>query len=160
MKTIIFALLALSAFGQATINAPAITLNAESTTAVLAWMSTQAARPNTTLSGAVLVGDLTITVADGTGFGAGSVIAIDSEHLTVTARSGGTLTVTRGTNGTTPAAHANRAPVTELKYKTLNQLGKAIVVEALQSIIERQEFQAAQAAAVTAAKAKAAAGVQ
>lgn len=160
MKIIIFALLALSAFGQATINAPAITLNAESTAAVLAWMGTQAARPNTTLTGAVLVGDLTITVADGTGLGAGSIISIDSEHLTVTNRSGTTLTVTRGANGTTPAPHANRSAVTDMKYKTLNQLGKAIVVEALQSIIERQEFQAAQAAAVTAAKAKAAAGVQ
>lgn len=161
MKTIIIlTFLTLSAFAQATINAPAITLNGESTTAVLAWMGTQAARPNTTLTQAALVGDATVTVADGTGLGAGSMIAIDSEHMLVTARAGTVLTVTRAQNGTTAAAHANRSPVTDMKHKTLNQLGKAIVVETLQRIIELQEFQAAQATAATAAKAKAAAGVQ
>ena len=161
MKTLIlFALSTILALGQSTINAPAVTLNADSTTAVLAWMGTQAKRPNTTLTVAALAGDSTVTVADASGIAVNSVISIDSEHLAVTAVNGSVLTVTRGFNGTTAAGHALRAPVTDMKYRTLNLLGKAIVVEALQSIIERQEFAAAQAAAATSAKAKAAAGVQ
>lgn len=158
MKLLFF--LSVSAFAQATINAPAVNLNAESTTAVLAWMGTQHARPSTAASLAVLIGDLTITVADSTGMDPGSVLSIGSEHVLVTARVGQVLTVTRGFNGTTAAAHAIRTPIAELKYRTLNGLGKAVVVEALQRIIEHQEFTAAQSAAATAARTKAQAGVQ
>ena len=43
--------------------------------------------------------------------GVGVAIQIDSEQLIVTAKAGNTLTVTRGANGTTAAAHSNGAVV-------------------------------------------------
>src|SRR4029450_13862649 len=43
--------------------------------------------------------------------GAGFAIQIDSEQMIVIATSGNTITVTRGANGTTAAAHSNGAPV-------------------------------------------------
>ena len=56
---------------------------------------------------AYAAGDVTLTVADGTQFTAPSTIYIGSEQLTVTAIAVNDLTVTRGVNGTTDAAHAD-----------------------------------------------------
>lgn len=53
-----------------------------------------------------------VDVNDATPFVVGHVILIDSEQMTVTAKSGNTLTVTRAVNGTTAAAHANGAKIT------------------------------------------------
>ena len=75
-------------------------------------------------------------------------------------QAGNTLAVTRAANGTTAAAHSAGRPVTEMRYKTLNQLGKAIVVDALRRIYEQAETETGTAAAVTAARNKATTGVQ
>jgi hypothetical protein len=54
-----------------------------------------------------------VTVSDATGIlaGVGFAIQIDSEQMIVDAKSANTLTVTRGANSTTPAAHSNGAAV-------------------------------------------------
>ena len=54
-----------------------------------------------------------VTVTDATGIpaGVGFAIQIDSEQMIVDAKSANTLTVTRGANSTTPAAHSNGAAV-------------------------------------------------
>lgn len=53
----------------------------------------------------------TVPVADGSCFAGGMVIRIGSEEMLVTAVTGNWLTVTRGANGTTAAAHADGAAI-------------------------------------------------
>jgi hypothetical protein len=55
----------------------------------------------------------TIDVADASAFpaGVGFVIQIEGEQMVVTGKTGNRLTVTRGANGTTPAAHSQGAAV-------------------------------------------------
>jgi len=67
----------------------------------------------TTLNGAVTSGDSTITVADGTQFPSNGDfrILVDSELMLCTGVSGNTLTVTRGLEGTTAAAHSSGVAV-------------------------------------------------
>jgi hypothetical protein len=69
-----------------------------------------------TLSGSISSGDLTLTLASGTAFPSlGNFrIIIDAEIIKVTARSGAVLTVVRGTEGTTAAAHTSGATVTAI----------------------------------------------
>lgn len=67
----------------------------------------------TTLSGNITAGAGNLTVADASRFPATPFhICIDSELMTVTANLGGLFTVTRGIEGTTAAAHASGALVT------------------------------------------------
>jgi FtsP/CotA-like multicopper oxidase with cupredoxin domain len=67
----------------------------------------------TTLAAAVTATATTITVASGTGITANdALLVVESEQMTVTAGFGTTtLTVTRGVNGTTAAAHASGVTV-------------------------------------------------
>ena len=67
----------------------------------------------TTLASATDASSTTITVANATAFPAavGFVLRIDAEQMIVTAKSGNTLTVTRGANGTAAAAHSAGASV-------------------------------------------------
>ncbi|MBI2919206.1 MAG: calcium-binding protein, partial [Chloroflexi bacterium] len=55
--------------------------------------------------------DTTLTVTDGTRFKSGQTIEIEAEKLSITAVSGNDLTVTRGANSTTAAAHASGTPI-------------------------------------------------
>jgi len=82
-----------------------------------------AAAFETTLSSAVSTGTTTITVANGTWFPAADPattpptsfdVSIEAERLTVTNRSGNTLTVSRGVAGTTAATHATGASVARI----------------------------------------------
>jgi hypothetical protein len=159
MKLILASLISIAAYGQATINAPAVTLDANGSSAVTAFMSVQTTGVSTTLAAPVLVGDTTITLSSGAGFGAASAISINGEHMQVTAKAGAVLTVTRGVNGTTAAAQANGATVVEMKYKTINALGKAIIVDKLQRVA-RDYLNAAVLAAAAASDASAMAAVQ
>jgi hypothetical protein len=52
-----------------------------------------------------------ITVANGSWHNAGDIITIDSEQMTVSATSGNTLTVTRGSNSTVATTHTAFTPV-------------------------------------------------
>ncbi|CAB4165968.1 hypothetical protein UFOVP836_6 [uncultured Caudovirales phage] len=95
----------------------------------------------------------TLHVADGAGLNAGSVLAINSsEHVTVTARNGKTLTVTRATNGSTAAAASEGATVYEMKDKTINAYGKSLMVLWINTITRRS---AAVRAGIVAAEASA-----
>jgi hypothetical protein len=70
-----------------------------------------------TLSAAIVsTSATTFTVANGTVFpSVGNFrVIIDSEIMICTSRSGNTLTVTRGQEGTTAATHLNAAPVTHV----------------------------------------------
>lgn len=73
----------------------------------------------TTLNGGINNSTTTAVITSATGFPASGNfrILIDDEILLVTARSGTTLTVTRGAESTTAASHADLAPVTMVLTK-------------------------------------------
>jgi hypothetical protein len=75
----------------------------------------------TTLNGAVLSGDGTVTVADATQLPASGFfrLLVDTELMLCLSVSGNTLTVLRGQEGTTAAGHNTGAPV----YQVLSQGG-------------------------------------
>lgn len=60
--------------------------------------------------------DTTLTVTDGSKFAVGQTILIESEQLYVTAISTNDLTVVRGVNGTTAAAHADSTDISLFVY--------------------------------------------
>jgi len=72
---------------------------------------------------AYAAGDVTLTVTDGTQFSVGDTVYIDSEQLTVTAIAVNDLTVTRGVNGTTDAAHADLTDVSIVTARLGTDLG-------------------------------------
>jgi len=77
-------------------------------------------------TGATLAEDLDnseedIDVSNGALFGLGNIIVIDSEHMTVIAINSNTLTVQRGSQGTTPATHSNGATITAKGLTTYYQ---------------------------------------
>lgn len=160
MKRIsLFIFFAMAVFSQSVINAPAVTLDANGTAAITAWMSGQTTGVQTKLVSGISAVAVTLTVENSQGIGANAAIVIDGEHIQVTAKNGNVLTVTRGANGTTAAIHATDTQVQELKYKTFNALGKAIIVDAMRGIV-RQQRQAAINAAVQQANAETEAAVQ
>ena len=65
----------------------------------------------TTASAALTTSATSLAVANAGGIAANAVIQIDDERMQVTAKSGNTLTLTRGHDGTTAAAHSNGATV-------------------------------------------------
>ncbi len=69
---------------------------------------------SSTLNGAITNGATSLIVTSATGFPATGTyrVIVDSELMIVTARSGTTLTVTRGAEGTTAASHLTLAAVT------------------------------------------------
>ena len=60
--------------------------------------------------------DTTLTVTAGSKFAVAQTILIESEQLYITAISTNNLTVTRGVNGTTAAAHADSTDISLYKY--------------------------------------------
>ena len=64
--------------------------------------------------GTYAAGDVTLTVADSTGFVTGGFVLIDNEILEITGVAGNDLTVTRGSYGTSDVNHNNGANVTLL----------------------------------------------
>ncbi len=60
--------------------------------------------------------DTTLTVTDGSKFAVGETILIESEQLYITAISTNDLTVERGVNGTTGAAHADGTDISTYRY--------------------------------------------
>lgn len=76
--------------------------------------------PSTTLSGAITAVDTSISVGAATGFPSQGkfTIIVDSEIMLVTGVAGTVWTVTRATEGTTAAAHASAATVTQILTKS------------------------------------------
>ena len=60
--------------------------------------------------------DTTLTVTDGSKFAVGQTIKIESEQLYISAISTNDLTVTRGVNGSTAAAHADSTDIDIYRY--------------------------------------------
>lgn len=74
---------------------------------------------STTLDGTITSGATTITLADVTGVpDVPTRIRIENEYLLITARTGTSCTVTRGVEGSTPAAHSSGATVTFVATNT------------------------------------------
>lgn len=157
---LLFLSMAALAFAQATINAPAVQMDADGAASVRLWMTTQGTGTQTQLAAPVGAADTTIQVVSGQGIQPNSVIGIGAEHILVVSRERNTLTVTRGQNGSTAAAYSAGANVTEMKYRTFAALGRQIIVETLRQIVRIAEIQQAQAAAQAAADSKAQASVQ
>ena len=72
--------------------------------------------PGTTLNGAIISSDLSLTVTSATGFpGSGTFrIRIDNEIMIVTAVASNVFTVTRGAEGTSAASHSNGATINHM----------------------------------------------
>ena len=68
----------------------------------------------TTLAETITPAKAAVPVASSSGIVAGDAIQIDSEKMVVTSVEGNTLLCSRGRGGTTPAAHASGATVTEV----------------------------------------------
>jgi hypothetical protein len=152
-----------SVYGQATINPTAINVDAAMQSAVLRTMASIPSPKQwpTELVTPMTTSDTVLTVVDGTGLGAGTVIAVGKEHMTVTARAGVVLTVTRSTNGSTAVAHSIGEGVHELKHSTMNRFGKELLLEELRKVVKKDAVvQAAVLAAQAAADAAVASGVQ
>ena len=64
--------------------------------------------------GTYAAGDVTLTVADSTGFVTGGFVLVDNEILEITGVAGNDLTVTRGSYGTSDVNHNNGATITLL----------------------------------------------
>lgn len=80
---------------------------------IIATALAQTSPTSTTLSTAVTTTyNTTVVVASGTGIGVGTYLYVDREALSVTAVSGGRLSVVRGAMGTRASTHASGAPVT------------------------------------------------
>lgn len=124
------------AYGQATINAPAIQLTATGQAAVMDYLNSQRTGVQTKLSEDITASTTTFQVESGQGISVGATLLIDAEHVSVTARTGRSVTVTRGFNGTTAAAHLTDADIRELRYRTMNALAGFWVRNQLRGIVE------------------------
>ena len=81
------------------------------------WGWQNVTTPASTLSAAITTTTATtLTVAAAGNHGAGTTIVVESEQMYCTSRSGTTLTVRRGVNGTTAATHLSAAAVSIVEY--------------------------------------------
>ena len=78
------------------------------------WGGTQSGQFTSTLSSSINASVTSLTMASSTSFGSSGTIIIDSEIITYTTNSGGTLSgLSRGASGTTAASHSSGAVVTD-----------------------------------------------
>lgn len=85
--------------------------------------------------------DTTLTVDDGTDFRVGQTILIESEQLLITAISTNDLTVVRGINGTTAAAHDDNTDVYILRWPPA--IERACLIQASRIYTRASDFQPA-----------------
>jgi len=78
---------------------------------------------SSTLTASVEAVTTSISVADGSVFAVDQTIRIDAEEMLIESISGGTLTVTRGHNGTPAVSHVMGEVLTVLVGHTVNQVG-------------------------------------
>lgn len=112
MKFILF-FASIAAFSQVRVNAPAIDLSATAVAAAIDHMNSQLTRVATPLAADIDSTVTVISVESASGIGANAVLKIEGEHLQVVSISGTDITVTRGANGTTAAAHFFRQLVAD-----------------------------------------------
>jgi hypothetical protein len=78
------------------------------------WGGVQQGQFTSTLSSSINTSVTSLTMASSTSFPSSGTVQIDSELITYTSNSGGTLSgLTRGANGTTAASHSSGATVTD-----------------------------------------------
>lgn len=87
--------------------------------------------------------DTTLTVADGAQFAIGEFIKVDNEIMEITGKATNDLTVRRGALGTSAAAHADGATVTELNLTSEVMLVTSIIPVATGAAEPRFALQAA-----------------
>ena len=108
MKTILLTLLFASlALGQITVDVSALNISADGTSALYAWMLNQQSSTTTFLALDCTASATSITVQDSSGIGVAlnRALLIGGEAVTVTAKTGKVLTITRAQLGTLAAAH-------------------------------------------------------
>ena len=78
------------------------------------WSGFKAGQFTSTLSSSINASVTSLTMASSSSFGSSGTILVDSELITYTGNSGGTLSgLTRGASGTTAASHSSGATVTD-----------------------------------------------
>lgn len=171
-------LLSYSCYGQATVTLASVaagepslpvTFSATAVTNITAWIAAtppNGAWPNTvgnpnnsTLASAVTdTTATTISIASATNLVQCNGIKIDSEVMAVVSVSGNTVTVIRGSAGTTAATHLVNTPVTVLRVGNYTCQMKVLWADGTASIV-RSTLQGAAITAQTAAKAAADASI-
>ena len=97
---------------------------------------------STTLGANITSSATSLTVASATNVSVGTVLYIGTEQLTVTAVSGTTLTVTRGSNGTVAAAHTAADVITGVSVDTASSLDGTVhanITNALNGAIDASQ---------------------
>jgi hypothetical protein len=167
MKMLLIAVcFAVTAFAQITVNVPALTVSADGTAALYAWMLNQQGT-TTFLSLDSSASDKSITVEDSAGINASanSALLIGGEVVSVTAKAGKVLTIEHAQLGTQARAHKGRITdkdgtiinagdlVTVLKYSTPAKAMRQWIIDKMAELMAAGGYPSAQEAAVTAAKA-------
>lgn len=153
-KIIVFAAICVTSFGQTVVKIPDLTVSADATTSINAWMAGQVSGAPAKQTLDVTNVATTITVNSTNGIAGSALIKIDSEIIQVVSKTATVFTVTRGALGTTAASHTAGSAVYELKYKSVSALFMAIIAGQVQVIQELSPAGAVatEIAAITAAK--------
>lgn len=160
MKILIALLLSLSIYPQASISPLSVDMDAASVSTIVQWMSSQAAMPPVKITADISANDVKIPVSKTTGITGSMAISINGEHMDIKSVSASELTVTRGFNGTSRASHSASSDVVILKYRTINDLARTMILHGLRQIVENYEVVGASASAAVSAKSKAMNGIK
>lgn len=115
---------------------PDINLNPAATDAFIAWLTQQSTKVNSPLAADISAGATTLTVTVANWQPAiNSMIGVENEIMLVTAKSGSTLTVTRGRATTTAVAHLAGALVRELRYQTKEEAAAGLMKQFLKQLL-------------------------
>jgi len=138
-RLLLYSLFATAAFGQTTVNLGTLTVSADAVSAFQLYMQSQVntAVAPTSLASDITAGATSTTLASTSQITPTVAILVEAEAMIITAKNGGTgVTITRGAFGTTPAAHSAGVTVQILKYATVQVLVKAILQDAVATIMQ------------------------
>ena len=148
MRTICtFFLFAWVMLAQVTVNIPSVTVSDEGAAGIVQFMGERRTGLVLSLAGDITAAQTSVSVVSAEGVTANQAYALGAEQVLVTGRVDNTLTVVRGHNRTTPAAAAAGAEMFELRFRTLAQLARALVLDGFRMIVRRAETDAAAAQA-------------
>lgn len=160
MKILILAAMSVGLFSQTIINPSQVTIDAASEAALVKWSGTQHGARGSELTASINANDTKFTVKNASNFTANVAVVVESEQMDVKSINGDEITVTRGFNGTAKAIHAKGTPVNILKYRTVNDFARTLIIESFRKIVEDQDIETAAANTVVAAKNKSSNGVK
>ena len=133
MKTLLFLILTISAYGQQAIEG--VTYSADALEASRRFILAQASPTSTTLAAPVAPGDTTYTLQSITGIAVGDQLLCEGDAALVTAVKDNVVTVTRSTLGTTAADHKQGASVVRLKYRSVQQLYRQVRIDVASALL-------------------------